>query len=558
MPIFNLQFLNQFKLSNALSLVLVVVFGLGSVLGGLLLEHNLEKQATAKIASQGLMLMDMMDAVRRYTSEEIQPILAQKLEDENDFFAQSVPTYAANKVYEELAEITFQWEDHRFKTAVSNPTNPQDLANEFEQGIIDMFRASPDQSQVQDFDQDADNRNIFYVARPFRIQSESCLQCHSTPDRAPRAMIERYGDQGGFGWELGSIVGIQIAYIPGQEVLQVARRAFISIAGLTLLIFAIAIVSLNWILDPLLIRPLQYLARISSQIGTAAPTTGSTLAQTDVRRLQTLGRSRNELGQLSRTFQDMVQSIVEREKRFNRQLQEMDRSVLQVAGQGSETAYYRDLSDRARRFRHDGPQQSNLTPSPTLQTYYQALRQQSALLRTSQASWMEVELLLRHEDYFMGLPEPDLHQLAQQAWRETYQPGEWVFRAGDPASKIYVIAAGSVEVLAPDQAQALRMLEAGQVFGEMALFLGVARTASVRAVENTLMFVIDGAPLTRILRSNPQVLPNVERKLALYQQELDAREILHADEVDAASNWFSHARVKLYAWWRGVTATEDV
>ncbi|HEX9092944.1 MAG TPA: cyclic nucleotide-binding domain-containing protein [Coriobacteriia bacterium] len=67
---------------------------------------------------------------------------------------------------------------------------------------------------------------------------------------------------------------------------------------------------------------------------------------------------------------------------------------------------------------------------------------------------------------------------------KTYSDGEVIFRKGDPSGGMYVIRAGQVAVLRKDDdAEAtLATLKSGDFFGEMSLFDGKPRSATVRAI----------------------------------------------------------------------------
>ena len=76
--------------------------------------------------------------------------------------------------------------------------------------------------------------------------------------------------------------------------------------------------------------------------------------------------------------------------------------------------------------------------------------------------------------------------------RKVFAKGKTIIRAGDPGEEAYLIQSGRVEVFVTrkDQNVSLAKLEAGQIFGEMALLDGSDRKASVRALENTNLIVI--------------------------------------------------------------------
>ena len=83
---------------------------------------------------------------------------------------------------------------------------------------------------------------------------------------------------------------------------------------------------------------------------------------------------------------------------------------------------------------------------------------------------------------FAGLSEDLLAQLRSRAARVRVSAGEWVFRAGDPASAMYVVLSGRLEVVIEEPESAvIRVLDRGTTVGELALLTGSPRSASVRA-----------------------------------------------------------------------------
>ena len=68
-----------------------------------------------------------------------------------------------------------------------------------------------------------------FLARPIRINNVSCLQCHSTPDKAPPEMIKLYGTANGFGWKMNEVIGAQIVSVPMSLPLNMADQTFQSL-----------------------------------------------------------------------------------------------------------------------------------------------------------------------------------------------------------------------------------------------------------------------------------------------------------------------------------------
>jgi MFS family permease len=97
-----------------------------------------------------------------------------------------------------------------------------------------------------------------------------------------------------------------------------------------------------------------------------------------------------------------------------------------------------------------------------------------------------LETLLR--DPILGpLPTTELEQVASGATEIVAAPGELVVRIGDVGEHYYAIVDGVVEVA---NATTRRRLGTGEGFGEIALLRDVTRTATVTAVEPTILTVV--------------------------------------------------------------------
>ena len=75
----------------------------------------------------------------------------------------------------------------------------------------------------------------------------------------------------------------------------------------------------------------------------------------------------------------------------------------------------------------------------------------------------------------------------------SFPAGAEIIEEGEPATAIYWIERGAVEILKSDERGRERIvaqLGPGQYFGELAATLGVRRTATVRAIEPTVTTVL--------------------------------------------------------------------
>lgn len=262
--------LNNLKLTTKFSLMLVLVFIGGIVISGVALSKALENRAESEVTSQALLLIQTMSAVRTYTSEHVNPLLAPRLETEPQFIPETVPAYSAIEVFGNLRNNE-DYKNFFYKEATLNPTNLRDKADAFEADIVERFRAEPKTKQISGF-RSLPGGEIFYIARPLTVNKESCLQCHSTPDRAPKSQLATYGTEWGFGWKLNEVVAAQIISVPSAEVFASARRSLGLIMGILVAIFASVILLINFFLKRYVIQPIRKMSRVAHKVSTGEMT----------------------------------------------------------------------------------------------------------------------------------------------------------------------------------------------------------------------------------------------------------------------------------------------
>jgi glutaminase len=151
-------------------------------------------------------------------------------------------------------------------------------------------------------------------------------------------------------------------------------------------------------------------------------------------------------------------------------------------------------------------------------------RHQSAVLFQPQLDlgleWCERRLLERHtparpraepmplaaHPLCAGADPRDLTWLEAHALRQTWEPGSWVLRRGDPADSLYLLLRGEVSVLIglpKGGSQRLSTLSAGASFGEAALLDVAVRGADVRADVEVTCAVLTVAALRQAEREHP-------------------------------------------------------
>src|ERR1700722_4227540 len=145
----------------------------------------------------------------------------QELAD-TEFHPQSVPAFAATEIFGYLRE---KFPDYFYKEATLNPTNPRDRATDWETDVVNQFRGTSTQAEFIST-RESPTGTALFLARPIKVNNVSCLECHSTPDKAPAEMIKLYGGDNGFSWKLDDVIGAQIVSVPVSVPVHSAESAF--------------------------------------------------------------------------------------------------------------------------------------------------------------------------------------------------------------------------------------------------------------------------------------------------------------------------------------------
>ena len=254
------------NLGTKLNLILLLIFLSTIISCGSLLSYILENEVEQEVAGKAFLAIETMNSVRNYTSSQIQPELADRLEAEVAFLPETVPAYSAREVFEDL-RANPDYQDFYYKEATLNPTNLRDKADKFETKLIEKFRQKRSLKEMSGF-RSINNQNFYYVARPLAVTKTSCLQCHSTPEQAPPSLINTYGRDNGFNWKLNEIVASQMVLIPASKVFAAANKLQWSIISVIILFFLIAIASINAFLRFSIVKPIQKMSHLSTDVST--------------------------------------------------------------------------------------------------------------------------------------------------------------------------------------------------------------------------------------------------------------------------------------------------
>lgn len=132
---------------------------------------------------------------------------------------------------------------------------------------------------------------------------------------------------------------------------------------------------------------------------------------------------------------------------------------------------------------------------------------------------------LKQVPLFVPLTEEEVLRLTHAAVKRVFAPKEHIVRAGDEGHSMFVIHRGSVNVQLGEKGQMknVNTLGEGGIFGEMSLFTGQPRSATVTAATETEVLEIGHFALKPLFDGNPDLAGMISKTIAERQLQLQAQ-----------------------------------
>lgn len=143
-----------------------------------------------------------------------------------------------------------------------------------------------------------------------------------------------------------------------------------------------------------------------------------------------------------------------------------------------------------------------------------------------------------HNKLFQGVPPAALEQISQIPTPTRFAADDVIFEEGDPAGSFFLITSGTVRISKRGRGgrqENLSYLEAGEFFGEMALYDPAPRSAQATAATDTTLGRVDPEGFQRILELAPsEICANLTRVIIQRLRRVDQlliHELMEAERL---------------------------
>lgn len=133
--------------------------------------------------------------------------------------------------------------------------------------------------------------------------------------------------------------------------------------------------------------------------------------------------------------------------------------------------------------------------------------------------------ILKKIPFFEGSEEATLSFFAKSAELLNFEEGEVIFKEGDVGERMYIILTGKVKIYRTGKDGAVKILSVltneDEIMGEMSLLDGHTRSASAKAMEDSMLFSLSRKDFQTFLHDNFPVAIKIIETLSLRLRAAD-------------------------------------
>ncbi len=232
-----------------------------AVILALLSYHHEKKLLLEESRTKAEMVLREASAIRHYVEEVLRPKMYTILEKDDFVIEAMSTTFVSTSVQKRFGAYMPGYD---YRRVASRPRNPTNAPDDLEKEMIRWFDEDREM-KVWSGEVTRNRERVFFVAEAVVVKRE-CLRCHGRPEAAPKILRERYGDQGGFGYSTGQIMGVNSVSVPMSSAMGKVRGASVTIAIAAVLGFLVLIAVINQIFGRLVAHRLGFLTSLSERL----------------------------------------------------------------------------------------------------------------------------------------------------------------------------------------------------------------------------------------------------------------------------------------------------
>jgi signal transduction histidine kinase/PAS domain-containing protein len=302
------------RLSTRLHLVNKAVLVVVSLCIVLTVNYLQKQQALQHAERESLILLQHNLALHSYFNQQLKPRLfkltetVRKPSDFDPVWMSS--TYAVRSI--DTLYRQQSGSQYYYKEAAINARSPENEADGFERELIERLKREPSLQKLSGIRR-LDEKPYFYTLIRGESMEQSCLRCHSTPDKAPGDMVHHYGPQRSFNRFDGELVSAISIRVPLNEAYQAANQFSLKLSlALIAVLFGMYLLQKR-MLQALVNAPLARLQAQTDAIANDPEQLGRQIPLEATREMNAIASSFNTMSTRLKSFvESLEQTVTER------------------------------------------------------------------------------------------------------------------------------------------------------------------------------------------------------------------------------------------------------
>lgn len=325
---------NKIRITTILTIASALLTLLVSVLIIYSVNKSMKQEALHNAEDKAMIILERNLATHDYFTDELKPKVFELSNPYRpvDYFepAWMSSTYAVDKIDKIYKQISTASEEYYYRTAAINPRNPDHEADEFEAEFLKQAVQDPGLVKRSGI-RIINDEPFFYLIRRGSDLRESCMKCHSEPDKAPAGLIEIYGSERGFHKKVGEPANAISIKIPLTQAFYYADIISYRLTLLLSFIMGLFFILHHIVYNKYLLKPLKLLHDRALHISENDDYLGEQLPIPTGKEFGELTASFNKMSSHLRIMIDELEDkVMERTKELNAALDDKDILIKEI------------------------------------------------------------------------------------------------------------------------------------------------------------------------------------------------------------------------------------
>ncbi len=334
-----------YKIKVRLSLWIAFIIFCSGIALICIINWQMKQYAQDQTRKEAMTILNRNLAIHTYFSHQLKPVLFKKFDSMKmpDYFDPiwMSSTYAVREIDKYFKSITDR--NYYYKECAINARSPENEADAFESSFIKKLNQASDIKELTAI-REIEGKRFLVILRRGEVMEESCLRCHSKPDKAPVDMVKQYGPVRSFNRSVDEAVSAISIRIPVEDIYAQIDKFSLYFSLALLLILVSLFGSITYLTEKIIFVPLNNIRKKTIEIINHPERLGEQIEYPEEKELFDVVKSFNNISLQLREERNQMESRVEQRAG---ELKQLNKNLEQKIKETEEEIKMRELTEKA-------------------------------------------------------------------------------------------------------------------------------------------------------------------------------------------------------------------